>query len=422
MRGREDSSKAPLPDAKQVPSLYRAAVRNTPPLQQAAFFFSLYLRGLETPVVRVQGYFAAALEKLLRKQARLFLSQAVLNAMNRGMTSTYISVREKSLKLLSSAAAAYPRLLSLYLSVVLRGCTDRGISVRKVSYRLLSQLLHYLQTHGLQDTRDAATALKLFRTLFDTATSEEDAGIRSICVDAMVTAWLFETPLDTSLRAFLAKTAGIVNARVSEMKAQSGAAVDRVETTLQSMRTLLQKRDGAGRMARLSEWTVQTLCAELPVVSETVKECLEVLQLMTQLSPQHLTSQLLPLQCSIERLLEKPSDEKKQRQVATYLCGKLLEVLQPVLKESTVSPAVSDLERCLLRISLHATSVSLVEKAAEGCVIIVGVRSRCDVGEGDRGHGDALPTAERQSPQSAVVGRVPSDAGDGDARRVAARL
>ena len=136
MRGREDSSKAPLPDAKQVPSLYRAAVRNTPPLQQAAFFFSLYLRGLETPVVRVQGYFAAALEKLLRKQARLFLSQAVLNAMNRGMTSTYISVREKSLKLLSSAAAAYPRLLSLYLSVVLRGCTDRGISVRKVSYRL----------------------------------------------------------------------------------------------------------------------------------------------------------------------------------------------------------------------------------------------------------------------------------------------
>ena len=147
-----------------------------------------------------------------------------------------------------------------------------------------------------------------------------------------------------------------------------------------------------------------------------------MLQLMTQLSPQHLTLQLLPLQCSIERLLEKPSDEKKQRQVATYLCGKLLEVLQPVLKESTVSPAVSDLERCLLRISLHATSVSLVEKAAEGCVIIVGVRSRCDVGEGDRGHGDALPTAERQSPQSAVVRRVPSDAGDGDARHVAARL
>ena len=55
----------PLPDAKQVASLYRAAVRNTPPLQQAAFFFSLFLRGLETPVVRVQGYFAAALEKLL---------------------------------------------------------------------------------------------------------------------------------------------------------------------------------------------------------------------------------------------------------------------------------------------------------------------------------------------------------------------
>ena len=57
------------------------------------------------------------------------------------MQSSYISVREKYLKLLGTAASAYPKLLLLYYPILLRGCNDKGISVRKASFRLVRDLV-----------------------------------------------------------------------------------------------------------------------------------------------------------------------------------------------------------------------------------------------------------------------------------------
>ena len=108
---------------------------------------------MDTPIIRIQGYFSTALELLLQTQAHLFLSQSVLSVMNRGMSSSYISVREKNLKLLWTAADTYPRLLTLYLPVLLQGCSDRGISVRKISYRLTHRLMLYLLQRNIQDRK-----------------------------------------------------------------------------------------------------------------------------------------------------------------------------------------------------------------------------------------------------------------------------
>lgn len=235
---------SPLPDLKDLSSLYISIIRHTPSLQRASLFFSLFLSGLDTPIIRIQGYFSNALEQLLRTQAQLFLSQSVLSVMNRGMSSSYISVREKNLKLLWTAAETYPRLLTLYLPVLIRGCSDRGISVRKVSYRLTNRLLNYLLQRGLQeDSRETLLAVRLYRLTFNTLTSPEDATIQKLCLESVADAWLLKATQNSSLLVYLAKIARNTTARINEVKAESGSAITRVEKGLNQLGEVFKKQE-----------------------------------------------------------------------------------------------------------------------------------------------------------------------------------
>lgn len=86
--------------------------------------------------------------------------------MNRGMSSSYISVREKNMKLLLSAVATYPRLLLHYHRVIAHGLVDRGVSVRRVSAQLMEQLMKRLadetpegnESVASQETKASETA------------------------------------------------------------------------------------------------------------------------------------------------------------------------------------------------------------------------------------------------------------------------
>lgn len=290
--------------------------------------------------------------------------------MNRGMSSSYISVREKNLKLLWTAAETYPRLLTLYLPVLIRGCSDRGISVRKVSYRLTNRLLNYLLQRGLQeDSRETLLAVRLYRLTFNTLTSPEDATIQKLCLESVADAWLLKATQNSSLLVYLAKIARNTTARINEVKAESGSAITRVEKGLNQLGEVFKKQEKY--LHNLCGWILHILRDTLPEVNETVRECLDILQVIAEINSESLIHQLLTIQRSMESLLEYPAADKKQRQINTYLSGKLLEILQSILHECSVSPAVSTLQQCLLRIIKQATSVSLVEKASQCLVVIV---------------------------------------------------
>lgn len=106
-------------------------------------------------------------------------------------------------------------------------------------------------------------------------------------------------------------------------------------------------------------------------MNDKVRECLDILCVLAEIHPKSFIHQLLHIQRSLESLLESPISEKNQRQIRTYLAGKLLDILQNVLRECEISPAVSTLQKCLLQIIQQATSVSLVEKASQCVVVIV---------------------------------------------------
>ena len=325
---------------------------------------------MDTPIIRIQGYFSTALELLLQTQAHLFLSQSVLSGMNRGMSSSYISVREKNLKLLWTAADTYPRLLTLYLPVLLQGCSDRGISVRKISYRLTHRLMLYLLQRNIQkESRETSLAVRLYRMNLNALTSSEETAVRKLCLESVADAWLFRAPLSSSFLDYLSMIAKNTTARVNEVKAQSGSAITRVEEGLKQIGEVFNKQDKY--LFDLSAWILHTLRETLPEVNDKVRECLDILCVLAEIHPKSFIHQLLHIQRSLESLLESPISEKNQRQIRTYLAGKLLDILQNVLRECEISPAVSTLQKCLLQIIQQATSVSLVEKASQCVVVIV---------------------------------------------------
>lgn len=210
-------SQAALPAAASLFSLHRRAIRPSPAYSFAAVFFALFLRGFETPAVRIQAFFYSAMETLLQSQSHLFLRGSVLAAMQRGMQSPYITVREKNLRLLLSASAFYPRLLGPYAPVIQQGLEDRGVSVRRVSSRLASALLE--QVLRELDVVPAEAVESLLGWLADRALREEDARVREACEKNVLRGLLRADGL-----ALAARCCALLRARMRE---ESEAAVRR---------------------------------------------------------------------------------------------------------------------------------------------------------------------------------------------------
>ena len=172
-------SHAAFPSAASLFSLHRRAIRRSPASSFAAVFFAQFLRGFETPAVRIQAFFYAAMETLLQSQSHLFLRSSILSVMQRGMQSPYITVREKNLRLLLSASSFYPRLLGPYAPVIQQGLEDRGVSVRRISSRLARGLLE--QVLKELDVVPCETVVKLVGWMAERAFREEDAKVREAC-------------------------------------------------------------------------------------------------------------------------------------------------------------------------------------------------------------------------------------------------
>ena len=189
-------------------------------------------------------------------------------------------------------------------------------------------------------------------------TSSEETAVRKLCLESVADAWLFRAPLSSSFLDYLSMIAKNTTARVNEVKAQSGSAITRVEEGLKQIGEVFNKQDKY--LFDLSAWILHTLRETLPEVNDKVRECLDILCVLAEIHPKSFIHQLL-----------HPISEKNQRQIRTYLAGKLLDILQNVLRECEISPAVSTLQKCLLQIIQQATSVSLVEKASQCVVVIV---------------------------------------------------
>ena len=177
-------SQAAFPSNSSLYSLHRRNLRHSPAFAFSAVFFALFLRGFETPAVRIQASFYSAMESLLQSQSHLFLRSSILAVMQRGMQSPYISVREKNLRLLLSAASFYPRLLHPYAPVIRQGLQDRGVSVRRVSSRLACRLVE--QVLKELDVVPRASVVTLFVWMADRAFREEDAKVRRACEESLV--------------------------------------------------------------------------------------------------------------------------------------------------------------------------------------------------------------------------------------------
>lgn len=174
-----------LLSSSTIQILYYHSIRDSFPLSFNPTFFSLFLRGFDTPLVTIQNYFYTAITTIINTHSDLFLNQNVLAAMKRGMISTYISVREKNMKLLMAAATKFPRLLITYYHVVVKGLKDRGVSVRKVSYHLLNQLCQLLinPTNSLSNENEMMIAKDVFKLAVECLLKEEEKSVRAIAYE-----------------------------------------------------------------------------------------------------------------------------------------------------------------------------------------------------------------------------------------------
>ena len=445
---------AAQPDKRQVLHLYLRSLCQAPPLLNTTHFFSLFLSGLNTPVARIQGYFVASLETLVRVYHTAFLNQDVLQAMTTGMQSSYISVREKYLKLLGAAASVYPKLLIGYYPVLLRGCTDNGISVRKASFRLvkdlviecLSQYRQQWQQQWQQDGKrgkgkeDAISSelkliCQLYHLVLHTLTSDEESSIKEICVEVLCEIWLSNPPFTSSSSSsstvdidndwflvLLSRIAKLTLVRITEVEAESGLAVQLLNEGLQQLargfatwdttwsnrspkdtkgihrRTESENREGRGkRREQLASWVTKGLFQSLSPSSEDseneeettttataatmmmmnglnhkhTRDFLDLLQVLSRIDSTLFIRQIQSIERCLEILLEIPAVDPRQRQLRTYFSGCVLEVLENVLKVSSVCSAVSQAEKCLVKIVTRGTVVSLVERAVQCLVVIV---------------------------------------------------
>lgn len=187
-------SHAAFPSTASLFSLHCRAIRQSPASSFSAVFFAQFLRGFETPTVRIQAFFYSAMETLLQSQSHLFLRSSILAVMQRGMQSPYITVREKNLRLLLSASSFYPRLLGPYAPVIQQGLEDRGVSVRRISSRLARGLCE--QVLKELDVVPGETVVKLIGWMADRAFREEDAKVREGCEENVMSVLLRAGTLD----------------------------------------------------------------------------------------------------------------------------------------------------------------------------------------------------------------------------------
>lgn len=166
--------------ASQIQLFYIHSIYHSFPLSFTPSFFALFLRGFDTPLVAVQNFFYNGVNRMVNQHPQLFLNQSVLLALKRGMISTYISVREKNMKLLLAATNQYPRLLTIYYSVIVKGIKDRGVSVRKVSSQLLYQLAKHLihSNESLSNPDNLHTGEQVFQIAVESLMREEEKTVR----------------------------------------------------------------------------------------------------------------------------------------------------------------------------------------------------------------------------------------------------
>ena len=166
------------------------------------------------------------------------------------MKSSYISVREKNMKLLLSAINTYPRLLLHYHGVICHGLVDRGVSVRRVSAQLMEQLMKRLANEtATEDTVEGKEALLLssLQLSLHCLLKEGDSAVRSALLNSIVTV-LTESP----------RTAGGF-ARLASVSRVVLTVLDAAEDT--TVAELLRERLMQGSRRQVAS-LVQWLCAE----------------------------------------------------------------------------------------------------------------------------------------------------------------
>lgn len=169
------------------------------------------------------------------------------------MKSSYISVREKNMKLLLSAINTYPRLLLHYHGVICHGLVDRGVSVRRVSAQLMEQLMKRLANEtaetATEDTVEGKEALLLssLQLSLHCLLKEGDSAVRSALLNSIVTV-LTESPRTASGFARLASVSRVVL-----------TVLDTAEDT--AVAELLRERLMQGSRRQVAS-LVQWLCAE----------------------------------------------------------------------------------------------------------------------------------------------------------------
>lgn len=90
------------------------------------------------------------------------------------------------------------------------------------------------------------------------------------------------------------------------------------------------------------------------------------------LRPQSLAPYLSVLHCTLEDRLYQTKQTPAEKQQSLRVCSHILDLVKQILPSCTLSPLVSRFLQFLQTIATQATAISLVEKAAECIVILVG--------------------------------------------------
>lgn len=166
--------------------------------------------------------------------------------MNRGMNSSYISVREKNMKLLLSAVTTYPRLLLHYHRVIAHGLVDRGVSVRRVSAQLMEQLMKRLADETPEGNERVASQ--------ETKASETAGGVETKAVETPTTTETTTTTTNTTTTT--TNTTTTTETPTDKLEGKERLLLSSLQLALQC---LLKEGDSAVRTALLNG-VVAVLC------------------------------------------------------------------------------------------------------------------------------------------------------------------
>lgn len=252
-----------LPSSSQIQAFFFHSIHSSFPFSFTPTFFSLFLRGFDTPLVTVQTYFYSAVNTLIQTYSQLFFNQIILSAIKRGMISTYISVREKNMKLLLSATSQYPRLLITYYPVILKGLIDHGISVRKVSSHLLYQLTILLLKPTVDTTQNVNLLEDIFKLACGYLMKEEDKTIRSNYIQVVSNCLLLEQE-NASLFSILVHNCEFF---LASLEQSIGENEERSTCSLALLKELNEHMDKS-RMQSSIHWLLTKQFDDYPVLIE----------------------------------------------------------------------------------------------------------------------------------------------------------